>query len=253
MFLTVFHRFNPFLERIVPVALFLKSERERIALYKRLTVSNKLKSLMTKEQHERFSLFHKLIALSLTKKWAICSKLMSEFPTLQNTPRKQGADYGYETGQPGSWREIFRLIQSDHQKETVEICRFLMRLWGRMQITATEQKLNKYRLQGHIFTHTKIGQFCFSSSNMCTEEQNKTDECICSSHLQETASYWLYWQPSASHTCSHLSWKMQIFVKHGANKLHNLKKISTLLFFHFFYFSITAQAELSPDSAHKKI
>ena len=170
MFLTVFHRFNPFLERIVPVALFLKSERERIALYKRLTVSNKLKSLMTKERHERFSLFHKLIALSLTKKWAICSKLMSEFPTLQNTPRKQGADYGYETGQPGSWREIFRLIQSDHQKETVEICRFLMRLWGRMQITATEQKLHKYRLQGHIFTHTRIGQFCFSSSNMCTEE-----------------------------------------------------------------------------------
>ena len=54
-------------------------------------------------------------------------------------------------------------------------------------------------------------------------------------------------------TCSHLSWKMQIFVKHGAKKLHNLKKISTLLFFHFFYFSITAQAELSPDSAHKKI
>ena len=40
MFLTVFHRFNPFLERIVPVALFLKSERERIALYKILTVSN---------------------------------------------------------------------------------------------------------------------------------------------------------------------------------------------------------------------
>ena len=39
---------------------------------KRATMSDSLRSLMTKERQERFALFHKRIALSLTKKRANC-------------------------------------------------------------------------------------------------------------------------------------------------------------------------------------
>ena len=50
--------------------LFNMNNHERIgpvALYKRANVSDSLPSLMTKEQWERFALFHDQIALSLTK------------------------------------------------------------------------------------------------------------------------------------------------------------------------------------------
>ena len=78
----VFDRFSllfPFLcPRALAQWLFFKERRERfahccslqksnceriaqIALYKRATVSNLLQSLMTKEQRERFALFHKKI------------------------------------------------------------------------------------------------------------------------------------------------------------------------------------------------
>ena len=81
MFLTDFHYFSPFYAhcpRALAQWLFFKERQERfahcrslqksncariahIALYKRATVSNLLQSLMTKEQRERFALFHKKI------------------------------------------------------------------------------------------------------------------------------------------------------------------------------------------------
>ena len=61
-------------EQIVPVALFsfffFKERLQRFApvpLNKRATVSDLLRSFMTKEQRERFVLFHEPIVLSLTK------------------------------------------------------------------------------------------------------------------------------------------------------------------------------------------
>ena len=74
MFLTVFPLLMP-KEQIAPVALCsvapFKERRERFAfadLYKRATVSNSLRSLMTKEWWERFALFHQRIAFSLSAK-----------------------------------------------------------------------------------------------------------------------------------------------------------------------------------------
>ena len=51
-------------------SLFFKERLEwfaPVALYKRATVSDSLRSLMTKERWEGFALFHKRIALLLTK------------------------------------------------------------------------------------------------------------------------------------------------------------------------------------------
>ena len=47
-----------------------------------LFYTNSLMKLMAKEGRERFSLFHKQIALSVTKNERFARKLMSEFPTL---------------------------------------------------------------------------------------------------------------------------------------------------------------------------
>ena len=71
----IFHVFDSF-SQISPFfkpknkSLFIKSKSEQIApvaLYKRATVSNSLSSLMTKEQRERYAIFHQRIALLLTK------------------------------------------------------------------------------------------------------------------------------------------------------------------------------------------
>ena len=64
-----------------------KSECGRIThfvLYKRVIVSDSLRSLMTEEQREQFTLFHKRIAISLfclQKTSDSFEKLMGEFPT----------------------------------------------------------------------------------------------------------------------------------------------------------------------------
>ena len=53
-----------------------------VALYKRATLSNSLRLLMTKERREQFALFHKRITLLLTKTSESLKQLMSLFPTL---------------------------------------------------------------------------------------------------------------------------------------------------------------------------
>ena len=76
MFLTVFPRFMPKSESLL--LLFFKERLERfapVALYKKATVSDLLRSLMTKERRKRFILLH-------TKNQRIAQKTLSEFPTL---------------------------------------------------------------------------------------------------------------------------------------------------------------------------
>ena len=104
MFLTVFHSFSLIMPKNESLlSLFTRSlclnsdivirsfcslqkcDHERIAsiaLYKRATMSDLLRLLMTKERQEQFSLFHELIALSLTKKSDSLEKPRSDFPTL---------------------------------------------------------------------------------------------------------------------------------------------------------------------------
>ena len=76
-FVYVFDNFPPFYaqEQIDSVALcsftLFKERLEQfapISLYKRVTMSHLLRSLMTKEQRERFALFHEQITFLLTKK-----------------------------------------------------------------------------------------------------------------------------------------------------------------------------------------
>ena len=76
MFLTVFPRFMPKSESLL--LLFFKERLERfapVALYKKATVSDLLRSLMTKERRKQFILLH-------TKNLRIAQKTLSEFPTL---------------------------------------------------------------------------------------------------------------------------------------------------------------------------
>ena len=82
-FFVCFWQFFPFYaqEQIASVALcsftLFKERLEQfapISLYKRVTMSHLLRSLMTKEQRERFALFHEQITLLLTKKRANRSK-----------------------------------------------------------------------------------------------------------------------------------------------------------------------------------
>ena len=76
MFLTVFSRFMPKSESLL--LLFFKERLERfapVALYKKATVSDLLRSLMTKERRKQFILLH-------TKNQRIAQKTLSEFPTL---------------------------------------------------------------------------------------------------------------------------------------------------------------------------
>ena len=90
-FLQFFPLFMPKSESLL--ALFLErweqffkerpwANRSRCSLRKSATMSNFLSTLMTKEQRERFALFHKRIALSLTKNLWLLEKPMSESPTL---------------------------------------------------------------------------------------------------------------------------------------------------------------------------
>ena len=51
-----------------------------VALYKRATVSDSLRSLMTKEWQDRFALFHERIALLLTKNEQIAQKPNERIP-----------------------------------------------------------------------------------------------------------------------------------------------------------------------------
>ena len=76
-FLYVFDSFPPFYakERIATIAL------RSVAVYKRVSLSDLLPSLMTKEWRERFALFHEQIALSLTNNEQIAQKTDSQpFP-----------------------------------------------------------------------------------------------------------------------------------------------------------------------------
>ena len=62
-------------------SLFCKEQPERfalVALFKRATMSNSLRSLMTKERREWFPLFHEQIALSLTNNEQIAQKTDSQ-------------------------------------------------------------------------------------------------------------------------------------------------------------------------------
>ena len=60
-----------------------KSDREwftPVALYQRANMSNLLRLLMTKEQHEQFALFHKQIALLLKKNEWMAQKTDEQIP-----------------------------------------------------------------------------------------------------------------------------------------------------------------------------
>ena len=99
VFFYVFDNFSPFVcpranssLRSSLICSFFKEQLERlahVALYKRATMSDSLRLLMTKERPKRFALFHKQIPLSL-----ICSqkpsrsikKPMSKFPTQKKWP-----------------------------------------------------------------------------------------------------------------------------------------------------------------------
>ena len=91
MFLTVFPLFMPkkkSLPSLFAKSLFCKNHLEwftPVTLYKRATVRDSLKSFMTKERREPFTLFRKQIALPLfcsQKMSKFLEKPMSEFPTL---------------------------------------------------------------------------------------------------------------------------------------------------------------------------
>ena len=78
MFLTVFIWFSAVLspESVSLMSLFNQS------LFKRVTVSDSLRLLMTKEPQERFTHFHERTALSHTKTSDSLEKPMSEFLAL---------------------------------------------------------------------------------------------------------------------------------------------------------------------------
>ena len=71
-----------------------RSNFEQIApfvVYKRVTVSNSLRSLMTKEWWEQFALFHEQISLSFIRSQKTSDSLenlMSKFPTLLKRKKK---------------------------------------------------------------------------------------------------------------------------------------------------------------------
>ena len=74
---------NDLLEKSVHLSPFYAQEKiAPVALYKRATVSDLLRSLMTKEQWEQFALFYEQITLSLKKTSESLEKPMIEIPTL---------------------------------------------------------------------------------------------------------------------------------------------------------------------------
>ena len=90
-FLYVIDRFSPFflpmsklLQSLFTHTLFVKERHvqfAQVAHDKRVTVSNLLTLLFTKEQQEQFALLHQGIDLSLTKNERIARKPISELPT----------------------------------------------------------------------------------------------------------------------------------------------------------------------------
>ena len=80
VFLYVFDSFPPFYAQkwIPPVALC------SFALFLKATVSNLIRSLMTKEWREGSALFHEHIALSLTKNEQIAQKTHERIPNPKN-------------------------------------------------------------------------------------------------------------------------------------------------------------------------
>ena len=93
IFFVCFWLFSPFYaqEHIAPIALcmicsFLKSDLSdslQSLFTKRVTVSDSLRSLMTKERGERFTLFHKQIALG-SQKWV--NRLKNRWANSQPCP-----------------------------------------------------------------------------------------------------------------------------------------------------------------------
>ena len=86
MFLTVFLLFMPkseLLPSLFAYSIFFKEGLERfphVALYKKATRSDSLRSLMTKERRECFALFHEQIVHLLTKNEGIARKTDERIP-----------------------------------------------------------------------------------------------------------------------------------------------------------------------------
>ena len=107
-FLYVFDSVPPFYakERIATIAL------RSVAVYKRVTLSDLLPSLMTKEWRERFALFHERVALSLTKNEQFARETNERIPNpFKNPDRPQ---YAYQGGVDNrQQRTTYLLVNGD--------------------------------------------------------------------------------------------------------------------------------------------